>query len=51
MSRPIPILFLYAYWHSRRLTVLTTHERNVANIEAINIRHLQPVPDSFLTKC
>ena len=51
MSQAIPIVLLYAYWHQRRRAELTSHEQNVANIEAIHIRHLQHAPDSFLSQC
>ena len=42
---------LYTYIQSRRRPVLSTHEHHVAFMEATHLRHLSPIPDSFLLRC
>jgi len=44
----IPVTLLCAYLHSRRRETRSTHEQHVAFMEAIHIRHLKPIPNTFL---
>jgi len=55
MSSPtehrFPLHLLYSYIHSHHRQALSTHEHHVAFMEAAHLRHLLPVPDSFLAQC